>query len=75
MIQKKFIFQKYFNDFCDIDYFVNNYLIAAKPCLIEKTIYYHSEELSNSIDERKILTSPKIHELIDSICHEMKIGE
>ncbi|XP_043483218.1 monocarboxylate transporter 1-like isoform X2 [Leptopilina heterotoma] len=74
ILKMKYVFKKYFNELCDIDYAVHNYIIAIKPCLIEKTIYYPSTKYSNYIHrESQIATSfPENHQIIDLICDGMK---
>ncbi|XP_051176328.1 uncharacterized protein LOC127291308 [Leptopilina boulardi] len=73
MIKMKFVhFKKYFHEFCNIDFVVYNYFIATKPCLIEKTSYSENEDHLNHIREEEIFPISKIHQVIDSICNEMK---
>lgn len=74
MLNMKYVFKKYSNELCDIDYAVHNYIIAIKPCLIEKTIYHPSTKYSNYIHrESQIATSfPENLQIIDLICDGMK---
>lgn len=75
MIRSKSIVKKNWNGLCDIDSAVDTYIVAAKPCLIEKKIQYQAEEFSNSIFERRAFYTPDTDEIVKSICDNMKSGK